>query len=154
MDKLHTTLGPLLQHWEDLIADMDAIADDYREEGYRTLELHPGDVTAILDDDFGLDVMVPDNEFDELAAIFEADRFDVTDVYRRVVDDMVFLLLVFDDRDEHVAVLCPAYFNETSGEKLATQATEAGTMYTFVRRLDESQVLTFEHEDPSPFFNA
>lgn len=154
MDKLHTSLRSLFEHWDDLVADMEAMADDYRESGYRTLELHPGDVTAILkDEEFGLDILIPDNEFDELEDVFEADRFDETDVYRRVIDDMTFLLLVFDDQDEQFAVLCPAYYNETSGEKLADRAAEEGAMYTFVRRLNESQVLTFKHDDPDPFFD-
>ncbi|MFC6725160.1 hypothetical protein ACFQE1_12435 [Halobium palmae] len=48
-DSQHPLSGAL-DAWERVVDDMEATAAEYREEGWETLELHPGDVTPIPHD--------------------------------------------------------------------------------------------------------
>jgi hypothetical protein len=143
--------SPLLEHWEDLMEDVAATADIYREEGWEVLELHPGDVTALDDpDEFGLDVLVPDDQFERLESWVAEGRFGEFEVYR-AESGMVFLLVVTRDETHRRAVCLPAYYGFEAVPGLAARAEREGRFLTHVRRLDGERV-TFTHDDPAPFF--
>lgn len=142
--------SPLLEHWDDLMGDVAATADIYREEGWDVLELHPGDVTALAEpDEFGLDVLVPDDEFGRLETWVAEGRFEEFEVYR-AESGMVFLLVVTRDDENRRAVCLPAYYGFEAVPGLAERAEREGRFLTHVRRLDGERV-TFTHDDPSPF---
>lgn len=147
----------LSNHWEDMLADMDATADEYREQGWEALELHPGDVTAIApdedDDTFGLDVLVPGDEFDELEAqVEDGASFGSYQVYRGDGSGLVLLLIVMEDEANELAVLFPAYFDPSQSSEFRDAAMAEGTMYSHIRPLDKRNIVTFAHDDPSLFF--
>lgn len=143
--------SPLLEHWDELMADVASTAEIYREEGWDVLELHPGDVTALAEpDEFGLDVLVPDDEFDELESWVAEGRFGEFEVYR-AESGMVFLLVVTRDEANRRAVCLPAYYGFEAVTGLAERAEREGRFLTHVRRLDGERV-TFTHDDPAPFF--
>ncbi|WP_266074725.1 DUF7529 family protein [Haladaptatus caseinilyticus] len=140
--------------WEDVIADMEATAAEYEEMGWNTLELHPGDVTPLWteqDDEFGLDVLVPDNEFEAVERLLDDGiEFDAFEVYRAMGDHLVFVVVVMEDHDEDAAVCYPAYYDVRGAEKMLREAMDAGTMYTYIRTLSEDRV-QFTHDDPTVF---
>ncbi|MGA9402031.1 DUF7529 family protein [Haladaptatus sp.] len=143
-----------MPYWENVIDDMDATAAEYDDEGWETVQLHPGDVTPLWldeDDEFGLDVLVPDNEFEEVEELMDDGvSFDAFEFYRALADGLVFGVVVMEDHDAETAVLYPVYYDMQGAEGMLDDATEAGEMYTFVRTLSEDRV-QFVHDDPSLF---
>lgn len=148
----------LSNHWEDMLADVEATAEEYREQGWETMELHPGDVTAFAseeDDTYGLDVLVPGDEFDELEAVVEGGAsFDSYQVFRGEGSGLVLLLIAMEDGENELAVLFPAYFDPSESEEMRAAALAEGTMYSHVRPLDKRNVVTFAHDEPALFFGG
>lgn len=147
----------LSNHWEDMLADMEATAEEYREQGWQTLELHPGDVTALApdeeDDTFGLDVLVPGDEFDDLEARVEGGAsFDSYQVFRGEGSGLVLLVVAMEDEANELAVLFPAYFDPSQNSEFREAAMAEGAMYSHVRPLDKRNIVTFTHDDPELFF--
>ncbi|WP_246022907.1 DUF7529 family protein [Halosimplex halophilum] len=140
------------EHWEDLIGDMEATAAEFEDAGWETLQLHPGDVTAVTGDRWGFDVLVPDDEFERLREWVDAGDFDEHDVYR-VESGIHFALVVLKDEGGERAVCCPLYYDDAAVEGLGEVAAGEGRVYTHVRNLAEEYV-TFSHEEPELFFPA
>lgn len=149
-DPVVTAAGDIREHWDDLVGDMEATAEAFRERGWEVLELHPGDVTAVSGDRWGFDVLVPDDEFARLAEWVETCEFDEHDVYR-ATSRLVFVLVVLQDADGQRAVCCPLYYGPEAADGLRELAEREGRIYTHVRRLSEEYV-TFTHENPDLFF--
>ncbi|WP_458206795.1 DUF7529 family protein [Haladaptatus sp. NG-SE-30] len=140
--------------WEDVLSDMEATAVEYEESGWATLQLHPGDVTPLWtdeDDEFGLDVLVPDNEFEEVEALLDDGiEFDAFEAYRAMGDRIVFVVVVMEDHDTETAVCYPAYYDVQGAEKMLEDAMDEGMMYTYIRTLSEDRI-QFAHDDPAVF---
>ncbi|UPV75979.1 hypothetical protein M0R89_07940 [Halorussus limi] len=143
------------EFWDDIVGDMEATADEYETEGWETLQLHPGDVTALVpeedDDRFGIDVLVPDDEFAELESLLEGEvSFDSYEAFRAMADGLVLFVVAMEDPDAEVAVLYPAYYDAENARGMLAAAEQAGEMRTYVRTLTNEQV-EFTHEDPENF---
>ena len=148
----------LSNHWEDILADMEATAAEYREQGWEAMELHPGDVTTLApdeeDDTFGLDVLLPGDEFDELEGRVESGAsFDAYQVFRGEGSGLVLLLVAMEDETNELAALFPAYFDPSEAGEMREAAFSEGRMYSHVRPLDRRNIVTFEHDDPALFFD-
>lgn len=160
----------VVEPWQAVVEDMEGLAAEYREIGWEVLELHPGDVATLdgggdsgddgddgtggdsEDDRHGLEVLVPDPEFEELEAwIEEGARFGSYEVYRTTEDEVVFLLVVLTDEATERAVCVPAYYETSSVETLRTCAEHDGVFFTYVRRLQRDRVITFTGDDPGLF---
>ena len=138
--------------WEELLADADATAADYRERDWETLVVSPGDVTPLSDDPFGLDVLAPGDEFEALEALVESVTFDTSHVYRTEEAGVRFLIVAVEASDDEVAVVVPAFLDVGRAADLEERAREAGVMYTHVRPLSDDARVTFTHDDPGLFF--
>lgn len=138
------------EHWDEFIGDMEATAAEFRAGGWAVLELHPGDVTALSGEQWGFDVLVPDDEFEQLESWVETGSFDDHDVYR-AAPDLVFVLVVLKDEDAERAICCPLYYERDAIEGLRELASREGRIYTHVRRLSEEYVHV-THEEPELFF--
>ncbi len=142
--------------WDDLLADLAATAEEYREDGWETLAVRPGDVTALggeYGDRVGIDVLVPDDEYRDLAAWFDAGfRADDYEVYRSAVGRVVFLLVAVRDESDRRVVLYPAYYaaDDRQAVSLLETAREEGELRTYLRRLSGDYV-ELTHDDPSLF---
>ena len=144
------------EFWNDIVADMEATAEEYDSQGWVTLQLHPGGVTALVpddegDDQFGLDVLVPDDEFAELESLLEGEvSFDSYEAFRATADGLVLFVVVMEDPETETAVLYPAYYDAKNAQSMLTAAEEAGEMRTYVRTLTNEQV-EFTHREPGNF---
>ncbi|WP_246045652.1 DUF7529 family protein [Halorussus ruber] len=143
------------EFWDEIISDMEATADEYEADGWDTLQLHPGDVTALVPDDnderFGLDVLVPDDEFAELESLLDGGvAFDAYEAFRAMADGLVLFVVAMEDRDSEVAVLYPAYYDAQNAQTMLTTAESAGEMHTYVRTLTDEQI-EFTHDEPQNF---
>lgn len=137
------------EHWSDLLEDMAATAEGFREQGWEVLELHPGDVT-VDSEALALDVLVPDNEFERLEGMVAQGSFDEHDVYRTAAG-AVFLLVVARDGGSERAVCWPAYYDPADAAELKRRSREEGHLHTRLRRLS-GEAVEFTHGEPSLFF--
>lgn len=140
--------GEVVDHWEAVVADMEATAAAYEDDGWTTVQLHPGDVTVFEEPDVGFDVVVPGEEFERLRETVDGRAFDSYDVYRGEGGAQVFCLVALESAADDAAVLVPVYYGRDDRELLAS----AGALTTRVRPLADEEAVTFAHEDPDPFF--
>ncbi|MFB6267409.1 MAG: hypothetical protein ABEI31_07100 [Halodesulfurarchaeum sp.] len=134
------TAGPnveAMQVWDRVVADMEVTAEELGEEGWDTLELHPGDVTVIQDDpEPGVDVLLADNEFDALQGFVEGDvDFDEYEVFRAGGEDVEYALVVAKDRTQKGAILIPLYYQVRDLAAALERSPEQ--IAVFLRRLDD-----------------
>ena len=148
----HNPFDRVVEPWEAVMGDMEATAAEYREAGWETLELHPGDVTVLDGERYGLDVLVPGDEYERLADVAEAGTFDSYEVYRASESGIVFALAVLEDPASEQAVCCPVYYERSNADEMARRAHEEGRMYTHIRPLADDEAVTFAYEDPDLFF--
>jgi hypothetical protein len=157
MENPPSHLETVVEFWEDVIEDMEATAAEYREDEWDVLELHPGDVTPLGPDgpraSWGLDVLVPDDEFAELERIVveESGAFDTCEVFRATGGGLVFAVVAMLDEQRRDAVVFPVYYHPGDAEEMLAAAREAGTMRTHLRTLAAEPVVTLEQADPSLF---
>ena len=144
---------PFEAFWGDLLDDVEATADEYREEGWEAHALRVGDVTALYDTDkpYGLDVLVPESAFDLVADLTDDAAVETGAVYARTTGPTVFLLIVETFPAEDTAVLIPAYYNHATDGELLDVAAEGGGMRVHIRSLGSDHRITFTHEDHTLF---
>jgi len=144
-----------MEHWDAVVADLEATAAEYAEAGWETLQIHPGDVAVLEGADGpgpGFDVLVPDPEFADLAAVFEAGgEVDETTVYRASVESMTYLVVVLQHTGG-TAVLVPVYYRVGDGtvEAAVRRARETGEWLTRLRTLTDDEIVV-GHGDPDLF---
>jgi hypothetical protein len=150
-------LAGLVDRWEAVLDDMEATATDYRENGWTVVELHPGDVTPLppamggeaLDDDrVGLDVLVPDNEFEEVETAAADATFDSYDAYRAQAGSVVFAVVAVEATASELAVLVPLYYRAADAKEMARRALDRGRLDLFVRPLADDRRVVFGQEEP------
>lgn len=137
--------------WSDVINDMDATAAEYRDRGWETTALHPGD-SVFVDSDrrTGIDVLLPGPEFETLEALVAEHTFDSVETFRAASGGTVYVVVVERDTDAEIAVLVPTYYDRASSAEAIESARESGTIRLFCRRLNDDTV-EFVHDDSAPF---
>lgn len=147
----------VVERWEQVIEDMHVTAEEYRADGLNTVELHPGDVMTLTYDTttdselgarHGIDVLVPGDEYADLADAVEGHTLDHYEVLRAVDNHTVFLLIVFESADGRLAVFVPAYYELADVSDLRSE----DTVHTYVRSLSADGIVTFSHDNPEPLF--
>jgi len=143
--------APVGDGWSAAIEDMEATATEYRERGWETLELHPGD-SVLVDSDrrTGLDVVLPGPEFADLESLVDDRQFRDVEVFRAEGDELVYLLVVEIDPESETAVFVPAYYDPSQSAETIESVEDAGSLPLFCRRLNDDTV-QFVHDDPTPF---
>jgi hypothetical protein len=142
------------ERWQALLEDAETTAAEYAADGYETLVVHPGDVTPVTGEPYGLDVLAPGDEFEALEELVEAATFDTSHVYYADEGGTRLLVVVVEGTadDGDIVVVVPAFLAIDRTPELARQATDEGVMYTHVRPLSDDSRVTFAHDDPSLFF--
>jgi hypothetical protein len=146
-------LDAVVGSWEAVVEDMAATAAEYEDQGWRSLQLHPGDVSVSEADPPGFAVLAPDSEYDRLAAFVEEGvAFTDYRVFGAAEDGLVFLVVAAEDADAETAVLCPLYYapGESAAESMFGAAGERGALTVRVRRLS-GECIDLECGDPDLF---
>lgn len=149
-----TSGAPAAKLWEELLADAETIAEEYRERGWEVLSVRPGDVSpAEKDERFGLSVLVPDSEYDAVEAVVEREdvSFDAAEIYHRPMGNTTFALAVELDTDSETAVLVPLAYSVQEMRSVFETALEEGELSIHVRPLSIENWVSFAHDDPSLF---
>ncbi|QCJ45677.1 MULTISPECIES: DUF7529 family protein [Haloprofundus] len=157
--------------WEAVVADMEATAEAYREEGWETTELHPGDVVPLSNVDIGLDVedelggdetdvseerpgwsgldvLLPGNEFTAVEGVVEASTFDESEVLRTRENGVVLAVVVMKASGEKRAVFVPLYYDIADIAGVASAARSVGRLEVALRPLSNDQRVLFALDDP------
>ena len=153
--KKNETMVRLMGVWEDVRRDLEATVEEYREAGWTVVDLAPGDVTLTTDDQYDIDVLVPDNEFEDvLEAIEEGDyRPTETDRFSTVANGLVIHLLVVKDTRNRIAITFPIYFNERPEDRVVRIEDETEPATIGLRNLNKDFVLTIEYDSFGEFFD-
>lgn len=162
-DTLHgradTVVTDLSGDWTQVVDKMEEMADRYRDDGWRVLEVHPGDVVPLSPDDdperWGLDAVVPDDEITALQKLLEADESTLTewDIYREEVGDVVYILVAVRDDEQKRIVFIPLYYRTTDAVDMAQAARRQDHIQIHLRPLSLNPVITLTQADPELFLS-
>lgn len=152
MDRSDLGLPAVEEQWTGLLEDAEDIATAYREDGWDALVVHPGDVSVLAGETFGLAVLVPGNEFEELETAVGKTDFETSRVYATDDGAIRLYVIVVEAPGDTVAVVVPAFARRAEVASLRRRATEEGTMRTHVRPLSDDARVTFHHSEPELFF--
>ena len=164
MDSGHP-LSNLTGLWEDTMADMEATAEQFREAGWETVELHPGAVTPLpagetedgyVDERTGLDVLVPGDEFTAVTEAVggidgeegTAVSYDEYEAFRAQQNDVVFLVVAMKSSEAETTVLIPLYYDVADAAETLERVRERDEMQLFIRPLDDSERVVFTQQSP------
>ncbi|KPN30057.1 hypothetical protein SY89_00779 [Halolamina pelagica] len=157
MDPGHPLQG-MTDLWDDTIDDMEATAAELRDDGWETVELHPGAVTPLPrletedgyeDDRTGFDVLVPGNEFSAVQDAVDGAAFDEYEAYNAQANGVVFAVVVMKADDAGRAVLIPIYYRADEAAETVQRIEAAGESRLFVRPLDDSERVLFVQQSPA-----
>lgn len=141
------------ERWGDVVADSDATATEYRDRGWRTVAVHPGDVNPVPDA-ARIDVLLPGSEFEEASAIVGDADIDAVRVYAAAAEGVEYRLVVAEDGEASVAVCVPTYLGAAELDALRAAAEAAGALTVRLRPLDDRDVVEIDVGDPTVFFDA
>lgn len=143
----------VVSSWEALLEEMETNEEELADDGWDTLAFYPGHISTVTDTDmFGLHVLVPNNQFDDLAAIIDKGAtFDAFQIYTNASDERVYALLIVMDTTAETAVLYPVQYLVDKETLLSVEARDREQMLTRLRNINED-VITFTH-DPDAFFS-
>ncbi|MFC7202963.1 hypothetical protein ACFQJC_05520 [Haloferax namakaokahaiae] len=152
-------LTDLVERWETVVEDAEAMAAEYAEDGWETLVLHPGDVTPMppanlpdATDRVGFDVLVPGSEFDLLSEWVADADFDRYDVYRAKEKGVIFAVSAVEAPESEQVVLVPLYYGVEKVMETSKKAREQGELRLYVRPLEYDEHVELVQSEPSVLF--
>ncbi|WP_232686755.1 DUF7529 family protein [Halobacterium zhouii] len=146
------------QAWEATLNDMEALADEYEDEGWDVLTIAAGDTAAIGRDtqddegEFGLSYVVGADDGATFEEMLEEGEFPVYDVYRQTQLGHVFMVTELRDPDTEQAIFIAGAYLQHDGQMCAYTAREEGEMYTHVKKLDGTVLGRIHHDGYEKFF--
>lgn len=144
--------------WKRTLEEARAIADAREEEGYETLTVFAADTAPVAPeagerDYWGLSYLVGSSDAEEAAAFHERTAFDETAVYQNQGQGgNVFIATECIDLEAGAILLIVGAYRMRLAPDLVRTATEAGRMFSHIRRGDGTVVASIEHEDAESFF--
>lgn len=159
LDDVATVANRVTPVWEQVLEDTAATAEAYREDGWTAIECHPGDITVVGTADVeheaartGIDVIVPDDEFDRVSAAVDDDgAFDEVEMFRAEQEGVLFVVAAVENQVTETAILVPLYYDTGTADGFLSMVESEGVVRLHVRPLDERRVVTFTQGDPTPF---
>jgi hypothetical protein len=156
-ERLSQTHESMKNSWQRTVADMRAMAEDRREEGYETHAIPAGDTAPVAPgqgprDYWGLSYLVPGNETETLETFLDIGAFEETGVYQVVDSGSVFMVTECIDHELELVLYVAGSFWMKDAPELVKAATDRGTMYSQFREIDGTHLGGIEHDDPAAFF--
>lgn len=156
-DRIAAYAEPHRQAWQHTLEDMQAMAEEREEAGWRTLVIAAGNTApeppgAGESDRYGLAHVIPGNKAEEFREAVDAGDFPAYNVYRTEVDGRLFLVTELLDPDTETVIYIAANFELRHAGDLAVHAKETGEMYTHVQKLDGTPLGSFRHDGYEKFF--
>lgn len=144
-------------HWEELIEGIQALSDEYEESGWRTLILHPGDVSTMAsevnDKKVGFRLIIPESELNTLAEMVSGNKesYNEFEVHGAPADDLLLFVVVVKSATREEAIIFPVYYDPDADRDFVKMVDEQDTIHTDITNLTQSQQFSFSHKNPTPF---
>lgn len=140
----------VMSNWDQVVTSMENIEEEYRDEGWSTLLIHPGNVEPLGDKEVEaeFDVLVPDNEYEELQDwMDEGGEPTEFEIYKNAEDGVMYAVVVATDPQTSLALILPLHYDHTERSSLMASAQEAGTVRIDLRPLSGGGItLTFDSD--------
>jgi hypothetical protein len=142
---------------EMLMSELHDIADGFEADGWDTIRIRPGAVTALtgeVADRFGLDVVVSRDTFDEIYELHEAHEVDSGsyELFRKQTTGRIYFIVGVKYPEAETIVFYPSITRQEATEKMFETAREHGEMRTRLRPLSKEHVIVVSHDDPELFY--
>jgi hypothetical protein len=103
---------------------------------------------------YGLDALLPGDEFRAVSAAVADATFDEYEAFRADRGGVTFLVVAMLARDARRAVLIPLYYAQERATAMARRARGASEMRVVVRPLSDDERVEFTQADPEPLLPA
>lgn len=156
VDRVIDETGAQTEAWARTIQDMEAIAERRREDGWDVLTLttaHTAPISRADNDDpdrFGLVTVLPDNYAERFRDVYEDNDLDQYQVYTNVTEGFMYLVLEVLDFDTETSVMLALRYDLVLAPGMVRSVHDEGTMFTYVKTIDGTELAVFEHEEYEP----
>lgn len=150
-------MNKALIHWEEMINEIEKITQEYEESGWKTLVLHPGDVSTTLgetvDQKVGFRLIVPESELNALADIVDEKEgaYDEFEVHRAPDTDLLLFVVIVKSTERERAIVFPIYYDPKMDHQFVEEVRERETIYTDITNLSGTHEFSFSHSKPTLF---
>jgi len=139
--------------WEQVMSDLEAIANEYEAEGWEVYEIHPGDVSLRQEGNQPrMELLVADNEFPDVGDTGEI-GYDYYEVHQAVDGGIAFLVVSIKNTIKESVIVVPAYYAIDEDMDVRQRALQDGSVTLVLHRLNERSPLEFECKQPSLLFD-
>lgn len=147
--------GSLTEAWEQTLEDMEAIAEDRREDGWEVLSviaIHTDTVSIDMNehDDFGLMHILPDSQAEDFEEAYDPDEFTEFLVYGSLIEGFLYNVTEFIDPEAEESILVASRIDLKRAQGLYESVLDKGVLYSHMKKVDGTYVGTFEHEEYEP----
>lgn len=144
--------------WKQTLEEMNAIADDRREDGWEVLEVMAAHTdTVSIDmrehDDFGLFHIIPNNHAEEFEAMFDPAKFTEFLVYGAAVEGFMYVVIEWIDPAEQRSILLCCRYDMVHADGMIESAASEGVLYSHVKTIDGTVLGVFEYDDYEPLIS-
>jgi hypothetical protein len=159
-DKMPTGVRPQAppekQAWKATNEDMEAIAEERREEGWDvvsmpSLHVNPMNREDEADELSGLAFIIPNNHADDFEAAYGNGDFPEYLVYRREVKKSAFLVLELIDPDSDTIVLVAGRYDLQHARNAIPAIIEQEEIAVAIQTIDGTQIASFRYDDYGAF---
>ena len=145
--------------WTRILEEMEELADGRRAEGWEVRTVVAAHTDAITKsmrehDRFGIQHIVPDNHADEVEEFYDDETFTEYLVYGRPIERFMYLVTEFIDPENERSVMVAGRYDMTLAGGLTDNAEEEGHLNTYLKRIDGTIVVQFEHEEWKPLVSS
>lgn len=155
IERIAGKAGALKSAWSQTNEDMQAIAEQRREDGWEVVAIpavHTAPVSRDAGDDdrFGIVYVIPDNYADDFSEALDRGDFPRYEAYRNEIDGFVFLVTELLDPETETAILLAGQYELRNAQGMVTAAGDEGALYTHVEVLDGTVLGSIRHEEFEP----
>lgn len=141
--------------WSQVLEEMEELADGRRADGWEVLTVVAAHTDAITKDmrehdRFGIQHIVPDNHGDELVDFYDDESFTEYLVYGRDIERFMYLVTEYIDPENERSIMVAGRYDMTLAGGLVSNAQEEGHLNSYLKRINGTILVQFEHENWSP----
>lgn len=156
LESVKDAVAPKHEAWGQTLDEMYAMADELREDGWSVTAIptaHTDPVAPEFGDDpdrFGLVHVIPGNYQEAFNEAYEPERFTSYEVYQREIDQAIYQVTALYDEATKTAILLGVYYERAKATELFNAVYEREVMYTLCKKLDDTPLGKFRHDDFEP----
>ena len=149
-------MNKVLVQWEEMTDEIEQLTQEYDNNGWETLVLHPGDVVPLPAENntnptFRL--TVPDSELDALSEFVteDTDEFDEYEVHQAAATEVKLFLIILKSTTLERALFYPVYYDPSVDIQFIDKIRNSDVIHTTITDLKKSHEFVFFHDQPELF---